>query len=114
MFTSALQRGGSIFYPADKLVFEDPRRVCGARYFMREYKFKELLKSINQAREIRRGRRSPRLVFHYEPVKVKKIREKLHLTQEEFARRLCVSLGTLRNWEQGRSSPASTLFDKFE
>ena len=27
------------------------------------------------------------------------------LTQAEFAKMICVSLGTLRNWEQGRTYP---------
>jgi len=38
-------------------------------------------------------------------VKVKELRKKLGLTQSEFARMLCVSVATLRNWEQGRTYP---------
>jgi len=72
---------------------------------MKEQEFKEMLKSLDQAREIHRGKRSPSRVFRYEPVKVKTIRERLGLTQSEFAGMLCVSLGTLRNWEQGRTYP---------
>jgi len=72
---------------------------------MRDHEFKEMLKSLDQAREIRQGRRSPSRVFHYEPVKVKAIRAKLKLSQSQFAEMLCVSLGTLRNWEQGRTYP---------
>jgi putative transcriptional regulator len=37
--------------------------------------------------------------------RVKVIRRALGLTQEEFARRYCIPLGTLRDWEQGRSEP---------
>jgi putative transcriptional regulator len=33
------------------------------------------------------------------------IRRALHLTQEEFAARYHIPLGTLRDWEQGRSEP---------
>ena len=72
---------------------------------MKKKEFKELLQSIDQARAIRRGKRAPSRVFHYEPVKVTEIRTKLRLTQAEFADMLCVSLGTLRNWEQGRTYP---------
>lgn len=72
---------------------------------MKKHEFKEMLKSLDEAREIRQGRRSPSRVFHYEPVKVKAIRAKLGLTQPQFAEMLCVSLGTLRNWEQGRTYP---------
>lgn len=60
---------------------------------------------IKQAREIHQGKRRPSRVFHYEPVQVRSIREKLGLTQAEFAQMICVSLGTLRNWEQGRTYP---------
>jgi putative transcriptional regulator len=36
---------------------------------------------------------------------VKIIRRALELTQEEFAARYRIPLGTLRDWEQGRSQP---------
>ena len=36
---------------------------------------------------------------------VKIIRRALELTQEEFASRFHIPLGTLRDWEQGRSEP---------
>lgn len=38
----------------------------------------------------------------------RKIREKLGLTQREFAREFLISLGTLRDWEQGARRPDST------
>lgn len=36
---------------------------------------------------------------------VRVIRRALGLTQEEFARRYRIPLGTLRDWEQGRTEP---------
>jgi putative transcriptional regulator len=39
---------------------------------------------------------------------VKKLREKLSLTQEEFASTYGVPLGTLRDWEQRRKFPDAT------
>jgi putative transcriptional regulator len=36
------------------------------------------------------------------------IRRALSLTQEEFAARYRIPLGTLRDWEQGRSEPDQT------
>jgi putative transcriptional regulator len=36
---------------------------------------------------------------------VKIIRRALALTQEEFAARFKIPLGTLRDWEQGRTEP---------
>jgi putative transcriptional regulator len=37
--------------------------------------------------------------------RVKTLRRVLRLTQEEFAARYHIPLGTLRDWEQGRSEP---------
>lgn len=49
--------------------------------------------------ELRNARRVPR---------IKTMRRALHLTQEEFAARYHIPLGTLRDWEQGRSEPDQT------
>ncbi len=46
--------------------------------------------------DISRMKRTPR---------VKIIRRALELTQEEFAQRYHIPLGTLRDWEQGRAEP---------
>jgi putative transcriptional regulator len=46
--------------------------------------------------EFQRARRIPR---------IKTLRRALALTQEEFAARYHIPLGTLRDWEQGRSEP---------
>lgn len=44
--------------------------------------------------------------IHYEPVlPVRMVRKQLGMTQEEFAAALRIPLPTLRNWEQGRTSP---------
>ena len=37
----------------------------------------------------------------------KEIRQKLHMTQEQFAAQFQVPLGTLRDWEQGVRQPDS-------
>ncbi len=34
-----------------------------------------------------------------------RVRKRLGLTQQEFSRRIGVSLDTIRNWEQGKRSP---------
>ena len=39
------------------------------------------------------------------PPQAKIIRRALELTQEEFAARYHIPLGTLRDWEQGRAEP---------
>lgn len=46
------------------------------------------------------------------PSLAKRIRRKLRLTQEEFAERYRIPIGTIRDWEQGRnelSAPAISL-----
>jgi putative transcriptional regulator len=50
---------------------------------------------LNDA-DLKRMRRTPR---------AKVIRRALELTQEEFASRFHIPLGTLRDWEQGRTEP---------
>ena len=72
---------------------------------MKDNDFQDLLKSIDQAREIHKGKRAPSRVFKFEPIEVKKIRDKLHVSQPEFAVMIGVSVATLRNWEQGRTVP---------
>jgi putative transcriptional regulator len=46
--------------------------------------------------QLRTARRVPR---------TKTLRRALHLTQEEFAARYRIPIGTLRDWEQGRCEP---------
>jgi putative transcriptional regulator len=41
-------------------------------------------------------------------VNVKRLREKLGLTQEEFAATYRIPVGTLRDWEQARKNPDAT------
>jgi putative transcriptional regulator len=41
-------------------------------------------------------------------VNVKKLRERLGLTQEEFAETYRIPVGTLRDWEQRRKNPDAT------
>ena len=36
---------------------------------------------------------------------VKRIRRQLGLSQEDFAKRFAIPIGTIRDWEQGRSRP---------
>ena len=48
------------------------------------------------AQDLRRMRRTPR---------IKLIRRSLGLTQEDFSARYQIPVGTLRDWEQGRTEP---------
>lgn len=72
---------------------------------MKKDRFEELVGSIRQAGKIHRGEAKASRTFVFEPEDVRRIREKLHKSQSEFARMIGVSVGTLQNWEQGRRQP---------
>ena len=72
---------------------------------MKTRDFNALLKSLDEARAIRAGRRKPSRVITFNPVEVKAIRKRLHVSQTQFAHLIGVSAATLRNWEQGRTYP---------
>ncbi|HEY6218532.1 MAG TPA: NadS family protein [Gemmatimonadaceae bacterium] len=72
---------------------------------MKDRTFRDLLKSVRQAGEIRRGRVKPGRVTEFEPDDVKAVRAKLGQSQSDFALMIGVSVATLRNWEQGRRTP---------
>jgi putative transcriptional regulator len=72
---------------------------------MKSAAFEELLTSVRQAGEIRRGRRKPTRSTTFKPADVKALRGDLGQSQVEFALMIGVSVATLRNWEQGRRTP---------
>ena len=72
---------------------------------MNDEDFANLVESIKQAGEIKRGQREPSRAFEFTPVDIKEIRQKLNKSQSEFAMMIGVSVGTLQNWEQGRRKP---------
>ncbi len=67
--------------------------------------FGELVESLKEAKQIQNGKLKASRVFNYQPVDVKKIRAKLHISQSQFALMIGVSKATLQNWEQGRRKP---------
>jgi putative transcriptional regulator len=72
---------------------------------MRDELFNDLVESIREAGAIRRGRQVPSRVFVADGPNIKRIRTSYDLSQDQFAAMLGISLGTLRNWEQGRRTP---------
>jgi putative transcriptional regulator len=72
---------------------------------MKDSDFNDLLKSIDQARAIHRGELRAQRTYKFDPLVVKKIRQKLHQSQTQFAYMIGVSVDTLQNWEQGRRKP---------
>jgi len=72
---------------------------------MNEKLFDELLQSVREGGEILRGKAAPSRAFKVTGADVKRIRASYQLSQDEFAAVMGISLGTLRNWEQGRRVP---------
>ena len=72
---------------------------------MREDDFSELVASIKEAGDIKRGNRERSRVFEIRPVDIKAVRKRLQRSQSEFALMIGVSVATLQNWEQGRRRP---------
>ncbi len=72
---------------------------------MKKENFNELLASIKEAGKIKKGKMKPSRVFSYSSPDIKAIREKLHVSQNEFAHMIGVSENTIQNWEQGRRKP---------
>ena len=72
---------------------------------MSDKDFANLVESIKQAGQIKRGELEPGRRFEFTPLDIKAIRHKLEKSQSEFAMMIGVSVGTLQNWEQGRRKP---------
>lgn len=67
--------------------------------------FEKLISSANQARDISKGKAKPSRRFTFKPEDIAQIRKQLSLSQNKFAELLRVPPSTLRNWEQGRTTP---------
>ena len=71
----------------------------------------DIISGLKEAVAFARGEISlpVRMVNVREPVDVRALRSKLGLSQAEFASQYGISLRTLQEWEQGRTSPDSTV-----
>lgn len=72
---------------------------------MKKELFEELVESVRQGGAILRGERKPSRVFEFSEPDVRAVRAHYGLSQEKFASLMGISVGTLRNWEQGRRRP---------
>ena len=73
---------------------------------MNKKNFDLLLESMREGGEILRGERKPSRQFVVENKEdVQRVRQTFNLSQDAFAKFMGVSVGTLRNWEQGRRHP---------
>ena len=67
--------------------------------------YNELLESIEEAGQIKKGKKKPARITRFDSVDIRRLREQLGVSQRKFARMIGVSERTLQNWEQGRRSP---------
>lgn len=72
---------------------------------MKTEQFEKLVASIKEAGEIKSGRKTAIRVYEIKPPDIKTVREKLNVSQNEFALMIGVSVRTLQNWEQSRRKP---------
>ena len=73
---------------------------------MNKKDFDGLMRGLKEARTYAQGKPVPGLKIHVRRrVDVAAIRARTGHSQEAFAQRIGVSVGTLRNWEQGRRKP---------
>ena len=79
---------------------------------MKDELFNELVESVRQGGAILRGEVTPSRTTVIDMPDVRSIRKQYKLSQAKFASMLGISVGTLRNWEQGRrlaEGPARVL-----
>ena len=72
---------------------------------MKKAQFEELLASVREGGAILRGEKKPSRVFLISEPDVRQVRDRFGLSQVKFAALMGISVGTLRNWEQGRRKP---------
>lgn len=73
---------------------------------MEDEDFNRLAESVQQAKDIIEGKLAPNRIRVRNPQNLaKSAREKLDMTQEEFAKTLNTSISTVRSWEQGTRTP---------
>ena len=67
--------------------------------------FDELQTSLQEAVEIKQGKTEASRVTRHEVADVKAIRDKLHVSQAEFAKAMGTSVDTIKSWETKRRNP---------
>jgi len=66
---------------------------------MKKEDFEKLVASIKEAGEIKAGNRARGRVYEIKAPEIKTVREKLNVSQGEFALMIGASVRTLQNWE---------------
>lgn len=67
--------------------------------------FEEIREGLEAAIKHAKGDNSKIVLHKPHTVDVKSLRNKMHMTQQEFCAMFGIALGTLRHWEQGDREP---------
>lgn len=67
--------------------------------------FKSVKQGLTEAIEFSKGKTDMAVVHKIAPIELKEIRNKVKMSQSEFASAFGISLGTLRHWERGDRKP---------
>ncbi|HRY05948.1 MAG TPA: transcriptional regulator [Hyphomicrobiaceae bacterium] len=67
--------------------------------------FDKIAEGLNEALAIAKGDARPAKLFVPPEISVKSIRQKLQLSQDDFAAHFGFSINQIKDWEQGRSRP---------
>jgi putative transcriptional regulator len=72
---------------------------------MKDEYFNELIASIKEAGQIKRGETEASRIYDFQAPDIKAIRENIGFSQSKFAALIGVNIRTLQNWEQGHRRP---------
>lgn len=77
---------------------------------MKQEKFEQLIKSVRQMGEIKKGKKLAGMRTTYRPQptspkEIQKVRKDLRMTQERFAHVVGTSPSAIKHWEQGIRTP---------
>jgi len=72
---------------------------------MKDKDFDELMESIKEAGDIKKGTKKATRIHEFPEPDVKAIRNLVGFSQSQFAALLRVNIRTLQNWEQGHRHP---------
>ncbi|HBJ87634.1 MAG TPA: transcriptional regulator [Verrucomicrobiales bacterium] len=75
---------------------------------MNDQLFQQLVSSIKEGGTILRGKKKASRQRTHQWPDAQSVREKLGLTQSQFAGLIGISIRTLQNWEQGHRRPEGT------
>ena len=67
--------------------------------------YKSISKGLQEAIKYSKGNQKGAREFRPQQIDVKKLRQRIGMTQPKFAASFGISLGTLRHWERGDRNP---------